>query len=327
MRPVRSFRKILVAIKNPRARTVPSLAKAAQLARACGAELELFHDISNPVFIDVIDMRAGLNSLMREGRRTALLGLERLAAPLRAAGLRAHTSAEWDYPAHESIIRRAARAGADLIVTPCRARHRFPGLLGYTDWSLLRDSPIPVLLVKSSRPYRRPRILAAIDPLHRYSKPSGLDASILRQAIALGGALRSAPHVVHAYLPKPLAPVGTDLSAGRVSQIIEAQARASARAALDRELRHSPIPAARRHLIEAHPVLAITRTARELRAAIVVMGAVSRRGLKRLFIGNSAQQLLDELRCDLLVVKPEHFVARVPRSRRGVYFVSTMAYS
>ncbi len=327
MRASHGFRKILVAIRNPGARSLAHLAKAAQLARAGGAELELFHDISNPVFIDVIGMRAELRALMREGRHAALTGLERLAAPLRATGLRVHTSAEWDYPAHESIIRRAARAGADLIVTPCRARHRWPSLLGYTDWSLLRDSPIPVLLVKSRRPYRRPRILAAIDPLHRYSKPSGLDASILRQALALGGALRSAPHVVHAYLPTPLAPVGADLSTGRVSRIIETQARSSARAALDRELRHCPIPAARRHLVEAHPVIGISRTARRLRAAIVVMGAVSRRGIQRLFIGNSAQQLLDELRCDLLVVKPEHFLARVPRSRRGVYFVSTMAYS
>jgi universal stress protein E len=167
MRPRRKIRKILVAINHTRARSSPSLAKAAQIARACGAELELFHDISTPVFVETAGMPAALGALTRDGQRAALSALERLAAPLRASGLRVRTSAEWDYPANEAIIRRAQRAGSDLIVTQSRARHRLPALLGYTDWNLLRDSPVPVLLVKTRRAYRRPKILAAIDPLHR----------------------------------------------------------------------------------------------------------------------------------------------------------------
>jgi universal stress protein E len=33
------------------------------------------------------------------------------------------------------------------------------------------------------------------------------------------------------------------------------------------------------------------------------MGAVSRSGLERLLIGNAAQRVLDELKCDVLIVK------------------------
>jgi universal stress protein E len=51
---------------------------------------------------------------------------------------------------------------------------------------------------------------------------------------------------------------------------------------------------------------------------------MSRRGLKRLFIGNSAERLLDDLHCDVLVVKPPGYVAPVPRRRRGVYFLSNL---
>jgi universal stress protein E len=268
-------------------------------------------------------MPATYKAVTSEARRTALAALARRAAPWRESGLTVHTSAEWDYPAHESIIRRALRARADLIVTPCRARHRWPSLLGYTDWSLLRDSPVPVLLVKSKRRYRRPRILAAIDPVHRYSKPSGLDRNILREAQTIAAALGSAFDVVYAYRPQILAPRGTALAVSRAASSIEARARTVARSALDRALRDSAVAPTRRHLIEAHPVDAITATARRLGAALVVMGAISRRGLERLFIGNSAEQLLDELRCDLLVVKPERFVTSVRRSRRGVYLTST----
>ena len=34
------------------------------------------------------------------------------------------------------------------------------------------------------------------------------------------------------------------------------------------------------------------------------MGAVSRAGLKRIFIGSTAEHVLDSLHCDVLVVKP-----------------------
>jgi universal stress protein E len=37
------------------------------------------------------------------------------------------------------------------------------------------------------------------------------------------------------------------------------------------------------------------------------MGAVSRSGLRKLFLGSTAEQLLDRLPCDVLVVKPAGF--------------------
>lgn len=52
------------------------------------------------------------------------------------------------------------------------------------------------------------------------------------------------------------------------------------------------------------------------------MGAVSRSGLKRLLIGNTAEQIVDDLGCDVLVVKPREFKTRVKSQRRGMQFVS-----
>jgi len=47
----------------------------------------------------------------------------------------------------------------------------------------------------------------------------------------------------------------------------------------------------------------------QMRADLVVMGAVSRRGLQRLFVGNTAEEVLDKLGCDVLIVKPNCFEA------------------
>jgi hypothetical protein len=47
-----------------------------------------------------------------------------------------------------------------------------------------------------------------------------------------------------------------------------------------------------RILVPEYPIDAIPRVARQARSAIVVLGAISRSGLKRLFIGNTAERLL-----------------------------------
>jgi universal stress protein E len=59
-----------------------------------------------------------------------------------------------------------------------------------------------------------------------------------------------------------------------------------------------------------------------LKADIVVMGAISRSGLKRIFIGNTAEAVLDALPCDVLVVKPGSFKTKIPRRGRGAQLIA-----
>ena len=53
------------------------------------------------------------------------------------------------------------------------------------------------------------------------------------------------------------------------------------------------------------------------------MGAISRSGLKRLVIGDTAERILDALSCDVLVIKPAQFKSRVPARSRGVQWVAS----
>jgi nucleotide-binding universal stress UspA family protein len=80
-----------------------------------------------------------------------------------------------------------------------------------------------------------------------------------------------------------------------------------------------------RHLPQASAAVGIITTALKLRSAIVVMGAVSRSGLKRLFIGDTASETIDSLQADVLVVKPGGFVADVPRRPRGMSVITLRA--
>ena len=230
-------------------------------------------------------------------------------------------SAAWDYPPYEAIVREAARLGAGLIVAERHpGRHLAAGLLHLNDWELLRRSPVPVLLVKRARSYRRPVVLAAVDPEHSYQKPTRLDQQILRLGASVARALHGTLHAGYAYVPLPL----TAFSSGGLSDDkiagLEARATLSARARLQRTVRAVGIPRTRQHVLGCHPVDAIPQLARSTHSAIVVMGAISRSGFKRLLIGNTAERVLDRLSCDLLIVKPAGLVKPPPRARRGVRY-------
>jgi len=320
---MRTIRRILVAVKDPQSKSLPAVAKATQLARALGAHVELFHDLNTPIYIDTAGpTEEGYSGMMREQRARRLSQLETLASRVRKHGVKVSVAAEWDFPAYEAIVRRATRTGADLIVVGCRTGHRFaPLLLRLTDWELLRFSPVPVLLVKNTRPYRRPVVLAAVDPGHAHAKTSRLDEEILNTAAAIQSALRGSLHAVHAFMPTPVGATSSDLLNGDVLVRMQKDLETAATARFDRALRKMNIPSARRHLIGRHPQDAIEQAVRETHSALVVMGAVSRSGLKRIFIGNTAESVLDDLPCDVLIVKPTKFANRVPRAKRGANLI------
>lgn len=320
MRPIR---RILVAVKDPSGRMPPGVAKAAQLARALRAELVLSHAISAPLCLQ------GNLSLLNEGVAAAAQGvraaclerLQRIERRLGRTGIKTACSVQWDYPVYEAILREASRVGADLIVAERHAgRHIAASLLQLTDWELLRLSPVPVLLVKRGGLYRRPNVLAAVDPDHTYAKPAQLDGEILRAATVVTKALRGTLHAVHAYLPLPLAVVAQGAVTDQEIERVQAQSARTAAAKLERLVRAVEIPDARRHLIARHPTDAIEQVAAETGSALIVMGAISRSGLKRLLIGNTAEKVLDHLNSDLLIIKPEGLIKRPPRARRPVRY-------
>jgi universal stress protein E len=323
---MRNVRQILVAVKDPFARSLPGIKKAARVARACGANLEIFHALALPLYVAPGEMPAETPArcvdleCQRRVRR-----LDAIAGRLRRTGIEVTTAATADYPAYEAVIRRAERIGADLIVADCHAggQHRAPWLLHLTDWELLRHSPAPVLLVKNTRTYRHPVLLAAVDPAHAFAKPSKLDAQILRTASTLKSALRGSLHVMHAFYPVPPAGVApAELLDPNIADELQKRAESIAKKGFLRVVQEFEIAPSRRYLVPGHPFDTIQSVARQTRADIVVMGAISRSGLKRLFIGNTAEQVLDALACDVLIVKDRNFRSGVRPRPRGARFVN-----
>lgn len=312
-----AIRRILVAIEDPNARALPALIKGAQLARALGARLELFHALTWPIYAS---SDQDFREVERSARRRVLDRLRVLADRVqRSARLSdVGVSASWDAPAYEAVIRRAVGVRAELIVAQRHhGGHLAASLLRMNDWELLRHSPIPVLLVKRGGRYHRPlTVLAAVDPNHAMDKPARLDDEILAAGSLFASALGGRLHTVHANGSIPLAPAHRALNAEEAARRYR-KLISTAQQHYERLLDRHHVPPAHRHLLNVPPVDAIEDVAQRLHADIVTVGAISRSGWARLLFGNTAEALLDPLPCDLLVVKPPRFKSRIPALQQG----------
>lgn len=312
--------RILTAVKDPTARALPAVAKATQLARALEADLELFHVVDSCSYVDMFGFTQGrVIGGERELEQQYRQQLERIAARARLHAKSVTVAVESDYPAYEAIVRRAIATGADLIVAERHERRSIaPGLLRLPDWELLRLSPVPVLLVKTPKPYHHPTVLGAVDPNHAFGKPRDLDDEILQAGTTIAEALKGRLHAVHAY----------HISAGNrrglranVSPHLRMQAQAASMR-FDQALRNHNVSEGCRHLEPGLPCDTVWKVARDIRADIVVAGALSRSGARRALIGNTAELLFDCLPCDLLIVKPAGFRCPVQRESRGGRYIA-----
>jgi universal stress protein E len=317
-----SISRILIAIKDPAARSVPALMKAAQLARSLGAKLELFHALDWPLYASpylyngghgLLDLKAKLEDTVTQ-RLTALA--RSIRSRPRQPPLHVSIAAAWDAPGYEAVIRRARSIKADLIVAEPHRGHRLLPMLHFNDWELLRRSPIPVLLVKRRGLYARPVVLAAVDPMHRQDRTARLDRAILDNGETLAQALHGQLHSVHAYVLVPARMGAVDALDVETATALNHKIAVSAQRRFSWLLRDYSVPERCRHLLARPAADAIEQTARKTHSAIVTLGVVARSGWRQLLIGRTAERLLDRLPCDLLVVKPPNFriaIAREPR--------------
>ena len=196
---------------------------------------------------------------------------------------------------------------ADLLIIEARKHNLFARLLlTQTDFELIRHCPVPLLIVKGRAAWRRPRILAALDPFHANDKPSELDGQIVAAADAIAAAVGGSVHAAHIYRPAMGLIPGMDIDRAAIAAIpVQQKAhKAAVRRRFYEVLGQYGIAKNRGHLLCGMPAVELPAIARSMRAGLVVMGAMSRSGLKRIFIGNTAEQVLDSLQCDVLIVKP-----------------------
>jgi len=310
-----AHQRVLVVV-DPTASFHPAIERATWLARAVPCRLELFICEYASHLSEALDKA----TLVAEARAAQLARhkarLEQIAGPLAAEGLDVTVDSRWDYPLHDGIVRKALDFRADLVVKDTHFHSVLKrSIFSNTDWSLIRNCASPLWLVKPRPPGQKPCFVAAVDPLHERDKPADLDNKILRTAGELAKALRGEVQVFHGFDISAALAVSTDSMtmpiALPVREFTDAMSAEHTAAVKELCAKHG-IPAERIHVHQGGTRELLMTLTDQLRADVVIMGAVSRSGLKGLFLGNTAEDVLDRLHCDLLIVKPDGFAAILP---------------
>ncbi len=309
--PTRSWKAILVAVREPGARKQIAIRKAARMAAASGARITLFHAFSAPYPLPD-PMPTDPQAVLRAASKRQREQLQKLARPLRAQGLKVDCEVAWDFPPAHAIVRRVLADKPDLVLAESHRHSRLARwFLANSDWELIRECPCPVWFVKQERAAKNALVLAAIDPTHAHAKPAALDDRLLQSAASVTRQLGGKLALIHVedigrILPPRLITRAATKTANVGAVTMEDMARLAKR---------NRVTVTTRVLKMGTPADVLVASAAELKADLLVMGAVSRSGLGHSHIGSTAEAVIDDVTCDVLIVKPRGFKSAV--SRKG----------
>lgn len=228
--------------------------------------------------------------------------LDQLRSCLSEDGFVVSTQQAWHKNLHQTITIAQQASGCDLVIKQHRADNPLKkALLTPEDWKLLRCCPAPLLMVKTDKPWKGGKILAAVDIGNAELQHDTLHGSILQHGSALAELTHGELHVLYAQ-PSPL--VSTADPGFQPEQEIQTHHRKDQQ---DFQARYG-ITDERLHVVEGAADILIPQLAGDLHAVVTVIGTIARTGLSGALIGNTAEIVLDALESDVLVIKPEQVI-------------------
>jgi universal stress protein E len=304
------IQRILIAVR-PRERGLPLAAShACSLAQGLGAEIGLMSCVvesrlaSGLAWADPVAVTDPQLESFDRGRHQQVQ-LEELAKPLRDAGVTVTTLVSTQRPIYQSILSEAANWQADLLVVGVHE----PRLIARThltdiDRQLMRLCPCPLLIVRNPNVERYRAILAAVDPLHRHAEPAGLDDAVLRAAAEFSRAFNARLCVTNVYADpnnfEVVSSVEVQPGVFYGTENIEAAHHKAVADLID----EYGIGDAETLLRTGEPAAVIAALASEQKIDLVVLGAVKRSRLEAAILGSTAEAVVADARCDVLLVKP-----------------------
>jgi len=221
------------------------------------------------------------------------------------------------------IIYEVLRSGHDLVFKKAESGGLLNRVFGSDDMHLLRKCPCPVLSVKQKTPKIYQRILAAVDIDDHYPPKELitrrlLNHQILELASSLALSESAELHIVHAWTAVGEGFLRGGFSARPEEEVVtyveEVKQQCNQNLnVLMREITKKigqetlEYLKPENHLLKGYPRKIIPEIAGEIKADLVVMGTVAHIGLPGFIMGNTAEDILGQLDCSVLAVKPKGF--------------------
>ena len=283
------------------------VARATWLAKLMKCDVELLlcdptTSFLSEIFIISSEVQDLANDI-EEAQKKALL---ELAGSVSSAGVNVTTHTSHERPVADAIIARAVDIEPQYVVKG--THYHSPAeraTFADTDWQLMKKLDYPLWFVKPVAWKEQPLIVAAVDPTHEKDREAHLDRLIVEVARSLATACDGRVELVHTYqrlveigsrAMKTFKPVKLPIDE------LDKKIRDEHRKALDRFAAETGIPEEHVHQLPGRAHELLPMFAQTHGASLMVMGALSRGGIARRYIGNTAARVLDHLPCDILVV-------------------------
>ena len=276
------------------------VAQAHALALGTGAKL---------VFVAVLDLTAEAEAFLASHHQAGTPSVQELAADHLAklvetatsAGIHAESEVVVGSP-WRALSDAAERHHSDLILVGARAHHWGErGLFGSTGQKLIRHAKAPVWICKPEELRDVREIAVAIDG-------QAASLALLNSAIAIAGAIRARLFIFHA---------ATLSAAGYLQSVGVTKERVEELKSIERErisgVLHSLLVqtdyrtlhhGVKVDIVDGTPEETIPEFITANEVDLLLIGTHSRSDLTAMFLGSTAERLLNTVRCSLLTLKP-----------------------
>jgi len=281
--------------------------RATWLARLTNSDLELLLcDPTTSFLSEIFIVSTEVQQLANDIHAAQEEALQDLAQSVEAKGITVTTRTSHERPLADAILGRAIEIDPAYVVKG--THYHSPAeraTFADSDWQLMKKLDFPLWFVKPVEWKEKPLIVAAVDPTHDKDTEAKLDRRIVTTAQTLAAACGGRVELVHTY--QRLVEIGSramktfkpiKLSIDELDEKIRDEHRRK----LDAFAHDCGVEKKAVHQLPGRAHELLPMYAQTHGANLMIMGALSRSGIKRRYIGNTAARVLDHLPCDVLVV-------------------------
>lgn len=286
----------------------PALRRAVYLVKRNGGRITVFL----PIYDFSYEMTTLLSTTERSAMRQSAIAqrsawLEEQCRYYIKEGIPIEIKVIWHNRPFEAILQEVIHGRFDLLLKMAHQHDRLESVIFTpTDWHLLRKSPCPVWMVKDKPWPTDGTALVAVNLSSEEPYHDPLNEKLVAESLDLSEHIdHTAIHIVSAYPSTPLN-IAIDLPDFDPRSYNEA-IRGQHLLAMKSLRQKFGIKEEYTHTEKGQPEHVIPELAEKLNAGVVVLGTLGRTGLSAVLIGNTAEHVINHLKCDLLAIKPDDF--------------------
>ncbi|MEJ5111539.1 universal stress protein UspE [Erwinia billingiae] len=305
------YQNILVAV-DPQQDDQPALRRAVYLNQRLGGRIT--------AFLPIYDFSYEMTTLLSPDERTTMRKgvvnqrtewIREQAQSYLDAGVHIEIKVIWHNRPYEAIIQEVLNGRYDLVLKMAHQHDRLQAVVFTpTDWHLLRKCPCPVWMVKDQPWPEGGRAVVAVNLASEEPHHDPLNTKLVKETLELADLVNHTEvHLVGAY---PITPINIAIELPDFDPSVYNDAIRGQHLLAMKALRQKfSIDEKFTHVDKGLPEEVIPNLAEHLDAGVVVLGTIGRTGISAAFLGNTAEQVIDHLRCDLLAIKPDGFTSPI----------------